>query len=389
MNIREKVILKDFTVLLVCPSLKWSTLERRVLFDSVFLRNLGCNPVVLCVKGSQIDIEMEAEDISRVYLNNKINYYFGAPFLLELRKLILENRFDLIHCYSLSSTWFSAIVLGTRHEVPLFLTYNQNFSNAPSSIFAKWLLRRVDYIFTLSGEVEDFVKENFPIPAKKVRTLGVGVEVNTKKISLKNKKTTKIGCVVDSLSGGNDLHFPIKAFRLLKNSSEGIWDSIELNLFLGPKIYESEKGKEALAELDHEFYKGDLHLIHKRGNLAKIKELDIFFGTAFNEPVNDYEIAALLHGVPVLFPRTAMRQSILHVYTGVGESYFQDDHREVRVKLLKMLSDLTGYRKNLKKVISDISLNHGLDFYADEFQKFYEMAYLKRLRIKHKKSRKG
>ena len=71
---REKIILQDFTVLLVCPSKKWSTIERRVLFDSTYLRNMGCTPVILCVKNSQIDLAAESEDIQRIYIKQqKIN----------------------------------------------------------------------------------------------------------------------------------------------------------------------------------------------------------------------------------------------------------------------------------------------------------------------------
>ena len=36
---REKILLKDFNVLLICTSTKWSTVERRAINDSIFLRD--------------------------------------------------------------------------------------------------------------------------------------------------------------------------------------------------------------------------------------------------------------------------------------------------------------------------------------------------------------
>lgn len=387
MKLREKLILADFSVLLVSLGTKWSTIERRALQDSIILRNMGCNPVILCVKDSQIDKEADEEDIARVYVAKRASYYLGLKFIFELRKLIREGRFNIIHCYSLYATMTSAAVLGFNQEVPLFYTFNQAMRRVSHPILYGLLIKRVDYIFSLSSDVENGIKEIFPVPVKKVRTIGVGIDVVARSIELKNKKKTTIGCVLDSILCLNDLQFPIKAFRLLKDSSEGIWDSLELKLFLGPAVARSSQVKELLTELDYEFYQGDIHLIYLKGSHTALGEVDIFLSTAFDEPVNDYEIYALLHGIPLLFPRNFMRQFILQDYGPVGESYFYNDLREIRTKLLKILSHLEDYTYQLNIVFPELVARHGLDVYVSEFQKFYEMAFLKRLRLKYKKAR--
>lgn len=384
---REKVILQDFSVLLLCPSHKWSTIERRVLFDSTFLRNMGCNPVILCFKGSQIDIEAESEDIPRVYISSKMSLYLGGQFLLELKKLISEQRFDIVHCYGLFPLWISAIVLGVQQETPLFLTYNQNSSKLPTKVLSNWLLKRVDYIFTFSKEVEEFVKENFPIPPKKLRNLGAGIEVHSDHEP--NTDKTIIGCVINNLSELRTLHFPIKTFRLLKMANPEKFEEVELYLFLGPRLYKQESAKNVLTELDYEFYKGDIHLLSLQGKEALLKDVDIFFGMAFDEPLNDFEVASLLYKIPVLFPRTAMRQNLLQNYGQIGESYFKGDAREARGKLLKLLENTDSYRKRLNQFSTEISADHGLESYADKFQNFYELAFAKRLRLKQKKTSKA
>lgn len=384
---REKIILRDFTILLVCPSQKWSSIERRVLLDSSFLRNIGCNPVILCFKGSQIDIEAEAEDISRVYINSKISFYPGMMgFFFELRKLILEKRFDIVHCYSLFSMWLSAFILGTQQKTPLFLTFNQNEARSPGHIIAKWLIKRVDYIFTFSKEVEDYLKATLPIPPKKLRNLGVGLEVV--KSHSKSDSGLVVGCVINNVNELKNLYFPVKVFRLLKDCTYGEFEYAQLQIFLGPRIFQKERAKNVLTELDYEFYKGDIHLLNLKGHVSHLKEIDVFFGTAFDEPINDYEVLSLLNQVPVLFPRTAMRQSLLQNYPGIGESYLEEDLREARGKLLKILKNSESYRSFIGEFVLDIFESHGLESYAARLQEYYETAFAKRLRLLSKKRQK-
>lgn len=385
---REKVILQDFTVLLVCPSSKWSTIERRVLFDSTFLRNIGCNPVLLCVKNSQLDIAAEAEDIPRIYVNRKkISLYLGARFILEFRKLILENRFDIVHCYSLSATWMASFVLKSYQHIPLFFTLNQSIGSLNHNFIAKWLMKRVDFIFTLSGELRDYAEEVFPIHPGKIQVIGSGLEVFKDKEEVKSKKLKNLGCVINSLNELKRLKYIVKVFRVLKSHSENKFNELQLHVFLGPKIYQKNKAKKILTELDYEFYEGDVLLYNLSGKSELLKDLDIFIGTAFDEPMNDFEIVSIMNEIPVLFPRTAMRQSLLFKHSWIGESFFDGDIREAKTKLSKILNNYAIYQAGLSECAEEITLTHGLETYAGELQRFYEKAFVKRRRFQAAESK--
>ena len=130
-----------------------------------------------------------------------------------------------------------------------------------------------------------------------------------------------------------------------------------------------------MTEFDYEFYEKDILLYSLESQQERLKEIDILLGIAFDEPLNDYEVEAVLHGVPVLFPRTAMRQDILFKYTFVGESYFEADIREARSKLIKMITQYDKYIQGLNEFHDDIVEIHGLDNYADCFQKAYEESF--------------
>ena len=118
---------------------------------------------------------------------------------------------------------------------------------------------------------------------------------------------------------------------------------------------------------------------------SPFKEVDVFVSTSFEEPFNDYEIMALLSHVPVIFPRTASRQSILLKYKWVGESYYFEDARELKSKLLKLLINEQVYLNELQESHEQIKDLHGIEAYAQRVSGFYERLYAKRLRyLRHK-----
>jgi hypothetical protein len=113
-----------------------------------------------------------------------------------------------------------------------------------------------------------------------------------------------------------------------------------------------------------------------------LKDLDIFIGLAFDEPLNDFEIVSMMNEIPVLFPRTAVRQNLLYRYAWVGESYYEGDIREAKTKLAKIVTNYQVYRNALEDYSEEIIQAHGLDIYAEEFQNFYEKSFQKRSRFR-------
>ena len=370
----EKIILQDFTVLLVCTSNKWSTIERRVIFDSSFLRNMGCNPIILCRKDSQIDIAAQVEDIPIAYVKGKnFNFLFGGQYYLELRDLIKEKRFDLVHCYSLSATWMASLLLKSNPKIPLLFTLNQNVRTVYQNYFSKWLLGRVDAILSLSEEVKEFAEETFPIPTSKIINLGSGIEVTPKKKQLHDAKV--IGCIINDINELKRLRFLLKIFKMVKSFTFETKKELSFYVFLGPRIYKKDKGKAILSEFEYEFYEGDILLYSLENKGEMLKEIDILIGLAFEEPLNDFEVSSIMNCVPVLFPRTAMRQNLLFRYNTIGESYRSDDAREAKDKLIKIITNYQQYTEALDVFHGEINEAHGLDNYALNLQEIYARTF--------------
>jgi hypothetical protein len=379
---REKVILQDFTVLIVCPSVKWSTIERRAIFDSTYLRNIGGNPIILCFKGSQIDTEAEKEDIPRIHIGKgKLKKRIGFKFIFELNKILSDERYDIVHCYSLQSAWISSFLLKSNQKISLFFTINQFVDSVQHGILAKWLLRRIDTIFTLSQEIREYVCENFHMPKSKVKSLGSGIDIVKSDSSDSSKAAKTIGCVINNLTELRRISSIVKIFRVLKSRRVDEFSDLSLSIFLGPRIYQKDKAKKILKDLDYEFYEGDIFLYSLENKISELKAVDIFLGVAFDEPLNDFEISSLINSVPVLFPRTAARQSLLFRYEKVGESYLIDDIREAHTKLTEMILNYSKYQKSLETNLANISDYHGLDHYSYQLKKIYKSNFSKRQRF--------
>lgn len=64
---RERLRLSDLSILYVCLSEDWGTIERRCLSDATYFRNIGGSSIILCREKSLLDREGEREAIPRIY----------------------------------------------------------------------------------------------------------------------------------------------------------------------------------------------------------------------------------------------------------------------------------------------------------------------------------
>ncbi|MEX1098926.1 MAG: glycosyltransferase family 4 protein, partial [Bacteriovoracaceae bacterium] len=141
---RERVHVNDLTTLFICPSRDWKTLERKAIADCVYLRDSGGNPVLFCVKNSMLDQEAEKHDLPRIYYTGqKLKRLFDLRYVRDMRKILRENRFDIVHCYNLDFIWGLCFVLLSNRKIPLLLTFNHFLDYTQKSLWQRWLFSRV------------------------------------------------------------------------------------------------------------------------------------------------------------------------------------------------------------------------------------------------------
>ncbi len=122
---KDRVRVSDLTTLFICPSLEWRTLERKAISDCLYMRDCGGNPILFCIKGSMVDLEAERLDLQRIYYTGQqLNRFFDFRYVRDMKKFLKENRFDIVHCYSLDFIWGVCFILMSNPKVPLLLTFN-------------------------------------------------------------------------------------------------------------------------------------------------------------------------------------------------------------------------------------------------------------------------
>lgn len=382
---KERIHVNDLTTLFICPSREWRTLERKALADCLYLRDCGGNPILFCLKNSMLDREAERLDLPRIYYTGrKLNRFFDVRYIRDMKKILRENRFDIVHCYNLDFIWGVCFVLFSNPKVPLLLTFNHFLDAAQKSLWQRWLFRRVDLVITFSQTTKEIAQETLPVSFRKIKIAGGGIEFVAKQLR-EEKLVKKLGCIISEKDDFECASVIVYALQALLPQVFDLGIKLELNLY--NSMYEKDSEEENdIRKLIKSLELEEYIFVKEFGQCEPVfKETDIFIGTSFHEPFNDYEIMAVLSRVPVIFPRTASRQTVLHQYKWVGESYFFEDARELKSKLLKLLINEQVYLNELQDSHQEINDLHGIEAYFQRVVGFYERLYAKRLRfIKHK-----
>lgn len=382
---REKIKVSDLTTLHVCPSSNWGTLERRAIADSVFFRDFGGNSIIFCLKNSYIDYEAKLQDIPTIYYTGKkVNKFLDLSYLMDIRNILKENRFDIIHCYDLNYIWNISLMLLANPKIPLFLSFNNFLDKSYKGFLEKWLFKRVDKVLTYSNATKEIALELLPINIRKIITTGAGVELS-KSREINQASERVIGSFVNK---GGDL---FRKVRPILYAVLPLYEAVKKNNFDIRFIFFSEDNWQELEQIEkinqtindlgiNEWV--SFETVHKRE--IAIQKLDIFIGTEFDEPFNDFEVMALMSSIPVVIPRTASRQELLSKKMFIGESYQRSDSRELKYKLLKILENEKVYLSELSENNEAISNTHGVEFYWERLIGLYEGSYIKRLRVSNK-----
>lgn len=383
---RERFKAKNLTTLFICPSRQWGSIERKAIADAVFYRDIGGNSIIFCIKDSYIDQEAKIQDIPVLYYaGKKVGRIFDFSYYLNIRQILKEERFDIIHCYSLDFVWTVGILLMSKPRIPLFLTFSRYPSKFHKGLLKKWIFRRIDLILTFSKPVKEMAQEFLPVSARKIKVTGFGLDsIGVKEVLQENEK--RIGIFINK---GIDYYRRVQTVLLslpqLLIESDDLGAEVRV-IFLCEKNWEELQRYDDLLRLVESL--GILDIVEFKtinSREESLRSLSLFIGTDFEEPLNDLEISALLVGVPVILPRTAARMRLLSQGKAIGESYYQDDSRELKDKIMQILINEQSYVSEITEFQETLKLQHGMDSYCDKLIGFYERSYIKRLRVSKKR----
>ncbi len=388
---RERIRLSDLTVLYVCLSDAWDTIERRCISDASYFRNIGGAAFILCKEKSLVDKEAEKEDIPRLYFSHElINWRSKLNLYFQLQLILSKQQIDIIHTDNYQSLLPLGVLLKGMSQIPLIFTYNENIPWRRNSLIDKWFISRTDAVFTFSADIRELAVETFPISTRKVHVTGVGIDFPAK-ISREQHPHEKKKIMTFVPRTESDFSY----LKIFVDAIPGILHSAERAGLNQRLIFTF------LTDISwyiHPIYDGLKRMILERGlemnisfetrplSSASFQDCDIFVGLPMEELMSDLDLYALVTQTPVLLPRTSTRQQLVK-QGKLGETYHPEDGRELKDKLIKILTNYPNYLDELNGIELELQDQHHFEHYAEALYAHYEKLYMQRLRYTQKKKK--
>lgn len=385
---RDKVRLSDLTVLYVCLSEEWGTIERRCIADASYFRNIGGSAFILCHEKSLLDKEAEKEDLPRIYFSNDLSSWrFKLNFYFQIQHILQKQQVDIIHSYNYESLLPLGMILKSMPQIPMIFTFNEDIPWKKNTILDKYFISRTDSIFTFSPNIKELAAETFPVNPRKIHVTGAGIDfppriIRSSHAGEKRKIVTFIPRTEDDL----------KNLKLFVESIPPLLYHLEQQGYKQQLIFTFLTD---ISWYDHPIYDGlkrmilerqlEMHISFETRPLASasFQDCDIFVGLPLHELFSDQDLYALVTQTPVLLPRTSTRSHLVK-QGKFGETYHPEDARELRDKMISILMNYPKYLEELNGVELELQDQHHFERYAEELYAHYEKLYSQRLRYTQK-----
>ena len=388
---REKIRLSDLTVLYVCLSDNWGTLERRCIADASYFRNIGGTAFLLCHEKSLVDREAEKEDIPRLHFpsnlktwRSKLNFYF------QLQHILQKQQIDIIHSYNYETLLPLGMILKGMLQIPMVFTFNESMPWKKNNLLDKWFISRTDSVFTFSPNIKQLAIESFPVSSRRVHVTGAGIDFPAKiirSVHLEEKRKIVIFVSRTEKSLSSIKQFFDSIPSLFHQLSTVNFDKRLIFTLMTDVSWYNHEIYDELKRMILERHL-EMHVSFETRPLASasFQDCDIFVGLPQSELFSDQDLYALVTQTPVLLPRTSTRQQLVK-QGKFGETYHPEDGRELKDKLVKILTNYSNYLEELQGVELELQEQHHFERYAEELYAHYEKLYTQRLRYSQKQKK--
>lgn len=366
---KYKSQLNNLKTLFLCPSENYTSIEKRVLEDCLSLKNAGGFPTLFCIQDSHIDNNAQKNSLTRYfYRGKKVSRFFGIKYYFDLKKILKENEFDLIHCYGFDYVWVVCLLVMTKKKYPLVLTVNKVIEKNYDNFIEKWFLKRIDLVLTFSESIKSMLNYYLGLAHSKIRVVGAGVNLDVQDPKTPNisayaigtsvttaKQLKQISCFLYAIKGINDL--------VAKKNKYSIFVLQDSDL-----LSELEQYKILASELE---LSDNVSFIEVENTKQIFKEVDIYVSISVDEPFSSLEVNAMLSKIPTVTPRTAARVDLLRSYSNSALTYKDNDSRELRDSIIELIRNNDEFREHLEENYNALRLKHGDEHYFDHVYEGY------------------
>ena len=349
----------NFRILFVCTTLEWGARERLALRFFLEAHSNGHEPQLIVSKDSNLAHKCHSMGFGERLIEippSETDFFSLLARIPRYRRILQTDRSHLVFTFSLRDALVWSWVLRSYSAKALCLFINHEIVNSYRKIWLRRLVSRIDHIFLSSEEIIENIWAHLKVPSRKCSTMlpFSGNYTSVIKSTELERKSFTIGLYLSPAM--RDQAEIQKVFIMLKNLKEELKDKylLSVKLFTDqdlPKTYLSDNMNRLI-----ELLGGLEHLATQKFNHLKIdfSQVDIWFSPFIQEELEDFALLALVNGLPIATPRTAVHMNLLKRFQGVGVSFKASDAREMRTKLKELVFNYKAYKQDLSRTSAEI-----------------------------------
>ena len=379
-------------ILFVCPTNRWEARERSLVHDIKIALTRGSEVSFYGLKNSPLDKHLYNEKITKFYHPGLVQtHFFLWPKLKVLSTLLEDEDLALVHCYKLNILWPICFFLRGNKEVSVIHSQYFELKKNYRVLWHRLLIRRCDMIFVPFEHLVKNAWSRLGMPSRKIEVRPpLLTEVDNSReeavifdkfeqfysiglyVSDSDKSLNKFSSYIKALEVSNE-YFNWKKPIKLVFVTEGLWS--EKTVYQGLK----QRVLDAGVEEHVVFYSGG-----KPSNY--IQHFDLWMSLLKGEGLDDFALMAISIGTPILVPRHPSTVEFFSVYGRVGETYKNNDVREIVRKWERLLSDPDAYQDQIEAASGKIRKEHSYINQENQYLRAYEKVVLRRERYRLRKA---
>ncbi len=308
-----------FTVLHTESSTGWGGQEKRILRETLCLREKGVRVLIVCQPGSQL--EKRAKEHGIDVRTHQINSSLDISAIAFIRRLIKKESVDIVNTHSGKDSWVSSISARLLWERPAIVRTRHLALPVKNRVTYSLL---PDKIVTVSEYVRQYLIKEKGISPEKIIAIHTGVDVKqegresrveSRKINgireeLGISKETPLIGTVAILRKKKGHYILIEAARIILKDIPDI-----IFIFIG----DGPQRKNLLRLIDKYGLNNRVRLLGLRNDVhALLREMDVFVLPSFEEALGTSVLEAMAASIPVVATNVGgIPEAVIDGVTGI------------------------------------------------------------------------
>ncbi|MFA7229613.1 MAG: glycosyltransferase family 4 protein [Melioribacteraceae bacterium] len=157
-------------ILNTCLSKSWGGMEMYALHTVRQLSGRGCEAELLCYPDSRLQQEASRSGITCHLL--KVEKHPSPMRIFELRNILSNNGYDLIHSEASGDLWSIVPALKLSGlNIPLLLTKHVGSYISKKDFLHRWIYNRVDLALAISSVIKKNLLDTTPLTGERIQLL--------------------------------------------------------------------------------------------------------------------------------------------------------------------------------------------------------------------------